>query len=284
MAQRNCKTEGFTLLELVIVVLIISLLIGGVLVGQSMVKSSELQAIASNFASYRDAIKLFQDKYKFLPGDYPYGVTNWGARAACNDTASDDMSETTCNGNGDGFVTGSTGTPIKMGSDYREALTVWQHLTNSKLLKGAYSGRAGVSVTWWKPGTNIPKGHLDIAGYGFSYAGTGSISVPITYTGLGASTVTTFNANYRHVITYGGGESIAATDTPTRMLLRPIDALTIDKKIDDGKPGRGNVLTNATTLDMGVTYLCVTSTDTTSANYLTTSYTEKCALFFITGM
>src|SRR6186997_1527886 len=64
------RQNGFTLIEIAIVLVIIGLLLGGVLKGQELITSARVR----NLISQQDGIKAayfgFQDRYRALPGDY----------------------------------------------------------------------------------------------------------------------------------------------------------------------------------------------------------------------
>ena len=77
----SSSSSAFTLVELSIVLVIIGLLVGGVLSGKSLIRASELRAVASEFSYYKIAIGNFKDKYSALPGDMRNAVTYWGAAA-----------------------------------------------------------------------------------------------------------------------------------------------------------------------------------------------------------
>ncbi len=61
--------QGFTLVEIAIVLVIIGLLIGGVLRGQELINSARVNSITSQQQSIQTAYYAFIDRYKFLPGD-----------------------------------------------------------------------------------------------------------------------------------------------------------------------------------------------------------------------
>src|SRR4051812_46022246 len=61
--------NGFTLIELSIVLVIIGLVIGGILVGQDLVKAATYRAQISQIEKYNAAVNSFQVKYGYLPGD-----------------------------------------------------------------------------------------------------------------------------------------------------------------------------------------------------------------------
>src|SRR5258708_12590732 len=64
------RTQGFTLIEIAIVLVIIGLLLGGVLKGQELITSARVR----NLISVQDGIKAaffgFQDRFRALPDDY----------------------------------------------------------------------------------------------------------------------------------------------------------------------------------------------------------------------
>ena len=61
--------RGFTLVELSVVVVVIALLVGTILVGQTMIRGSELQGIITDYTKYQTAVEDFRKQYKALPGD-----------------------------------------------------------------------------------------------------------------------------------------------------------------------------------------------------------------------
>lgn len=70
--------NGFTLVELSIVLVIVGLLIGGILVGQSLIESAKLNRVISQLSQYDVAVTTFYTKYKQLPGDSNLFDTTWG--------------------------------------------------------------------------------------------------------------------------------------------------------------------------------------------------------------
>lgn len=128
--------KGFTLVELSIVLVIIGLIVGGVLVGQELVRISELRAVIKETDSFKTSIRTFEGKYNYLPGDIPTANRIW---SDCTDFVSN-----LCNGDGNGYI--DTGF---------EDIRAWQHLSLAGVLPGEHTGLVaspGVRV----PGVNIP--------------------------------------------------------------------------------------------------------------------------------
>ena len=63
------STDGFTLVEIAIVMVIIGLLIGGVLKGQAMIQNAKVKRVAKQADELRAAVMAFYDKYGMYPGD-----------------------------------------------------------------------------------------------------------------------------------------------------------------------------------------------------------------------
>ena len=146
--------QGFTLLELSIVLVIIGLLIGGIFVGQSLIHTAQLNAVVSEFNRYQTAVQNFKQQYQALPGDMNNATSFWGIAGGStgNDTTcmwTTSTTPATCNGNNDGVID----TAIS-GDNYDESLRFWQHLANAKMIEGftSYSGPTANAVI----GTNLP--------------------------------------------------------------------------------------------------------------------------------
>src|SRR5438477_2747635 len=63
--------QGFTLIELSIVLVIIGLIVGGILVGQDLIKAAEIRATVGQVEKYNSAVNTFRSKYNGIPGDIP---------------------------------------------------------------------------------------------------------------------------------------------------------------------------------------------------------------------
>jgi hypothetical protein len=120
------RTEGFTLLEVAIVILVIGLIVGGVMAGQELIKSAQIRSIASQYEEYKAATLTFKNKYNCIPGD-------------CMNAAQFGLGTS---GNGNGRIENNYAA-----AGYLEPYQFWQHLGRANLIKGEYSG------TWsWADG------------------------------------------------------------------------------------------------------------------------------------
>lgn len=249
------RSTGFTLLEIAIVSVIIALLIGAIMAGKNIVRNSKLQSIISDVEDYKQATKLFRDKYKYYPGDFPNATAMWGAQAGCSVNSTGSTS--TCNGNGDGYIASSGAASVVTSAENYYA---WKHLANAGLLK----------ITYDPNGYGRPAGKLENTMYTLFH------TPPVT--GMSG----TFNARYNHIIVFGA-KWTSANYPSAGAALTGIEALSIDNKIDDSKPGMGSVLTYTTHTSSPVPS-CASSTSEMTAIYnVSSGNTANCSLIFITG-
>ena len=61
--------QGFTLVELSIVIIIIGFLIAGISAGTSLIRQAGLSSVITDLTNYKMAVNMFKDKYGGLPGD-----------------------------------------------------------------------------------------------------------------------------------------------------------------------------------------------------------------------
>jgi len=154
--------RGFTLLEIVVLVLIVGLILAGVLKGQEMITSAKVKRVSGQLDEVRAAFLGFQDRYKAMPGDYAEAPLSLDCDAVC------------LRGNGDGRIR-SNEIPVN-GNQVHEDLLLWTHLAASGFLKGDYRMVDGETMA---NDANAPKNafssYLQIAfdgRYGISDGGT----------------------------------------------------------------------------------------------------------------
>jgi len=153
------KQQGFTLIEIAIVLVIIGLLLGGVLKGQELITSARVRNIISQQDGVKAAFFGFVDRYRAYPGDYLV------ASAQANIPGCGSCS----GGNGNGQITANG----VSGATTDEQIAVWEHLSRSGFVNGSYSYAAAPETTASAPSN--PYGRYLQLIYDAQYAGaTGS--------------------------------------------------------------------------------------------------------------
>lgn len=223
------KKQGFTLIELSIVLVIIGLLVGGVLVGKELIEAAQLRSTIGQKESFQTATQTFKLKYNCLPGDCKNATTFFGAAAVCPGDGDNPRTDgTTCNGDGDKRIS----TNASPADGQNEAFGYWQHLAIAGLIEGSYTGVTDNTTNYYGPlytlGANIPKS--TVTGGGWAVYDLGSVDIS--------------NAGFPEG-SYGNSYFLAGehdgTSTPTTIVLKPIQAKSIDNKLDDGLPMLGKV-------------------------------------------
>lgn len=206
MRHRQNK-QGFTLIELSIVLLIIGIIAGSVMAGQSLIKASKLRSVSADIDKFRGVVETFQQQYSYYPGDFPHASDYFTSGCGTGNAAA----PAGCNGNGDGAITGTT-----------ESARAWQHLQFADMLQGNLNGTVGTACT---PGTNAPVSKIrNNVGYSFDQ------NASQAYTSNRPSYVT--------LITMGTDNSTVCSGAAISVN----DAYQIDAKSDDGVPTTGGVM------------------------------------------
>ena len=158
----NNRQQGFTLVEIAVVMVIIGLLLGGVLKGQELINSAKVKSVINDFRNTSTHVFGYQDRFRAMPGDDP-GVANRLAGAVRASTGG-----TTGNGRIDGAWNSVTPTD--------ETVLLWQHVRLANLATG--DGRSpaaeGIVLTDWLP-RNAAGGRIGvtsappIAGWGGTF-------------------------------------------------------------------------------------------------------------------
>lgn len=117
--------QGFTLVEIAVVLVIIGLLLGGVLKGQELISSARVRNLADQQAGIQAAYYGFQDRYRAVPGD----MTSADATSAIGQTVN--LGATTSDG--------QLPAPDDS-SPWSELNGVWEQLSKAGFIQGDYPG------------------------------------------------------------------------------------------------------------------------------------------------
>ena len=125
MHHNTCN--GFTLLEMAIVLVIIGLVVGGILTGREMIEASYIRGTVSQVQKYRSAVNAFQEKYNCLPGDCS-NPSDFGFFSA-------GMTGFYGLGDGNGLIQSVGYSEVPDGPRLiGEALVFWRHLSDAGLI------------------------------------------------------------------------------------------------------------------------------------------------------
>jgi len=224
-------SQGFTLIELSIVLVIIGLIVGGVLVGQDLIRAAGVRATITQIEKYNTATNAFRDKYGGLPGDLntanavQFGISNARGTAPGE-------------GDGNGIIEGNTGGGAYACGycvAYGEPLGFWVDLSSTQMIDGSFSAAndadgmgtpdvSGSTISLYVPAAKIGNGN-----YVYVWSGGPNIS----FGGTGGDGQNYFAISAIQQFSYWEGISNPG--------LTVKQAYDMDKKIDDGYPQSGRV-------------------------------------------
>ena len=142
------RQQGFTLIEIAIVLVIIGLLLGGVLKGQELITAARVRNLAAQLDGVKIAYLGFQDRYRSLPGDYA------SAQAAANIPGSGGIATLGCT------TASCSNGKIDDGTE-NESILAWHQLGRAGFITGNYDG-AGATPNPQNTPTNAFSGYLQL--------------------------------------------------------------------------------------------------------------------------
>jgi prepilin-type N-terminal cleavage/methylation domain-containing protein len=215
--------NGFTLVELAIVLIIIGLLIGGVLRGNEMLINAEIDSTIEQVKAYSGAMKTFSDEYGALPGDMPNATTKI---PGCNSSSS------CVDGNGDGILgTLNAGSGQYANEPWQPVVTAinsentqaWKHLALAHLITGV---DASADTPIW--GKSHPAAKIGNAGFFMYYTNFSVAGFPAQWTGQIAVLRKNIDGSY-------------CSNASGFCAMSPMRAVQLDRKMDDGVATTGDV-------------------------------------------
>lgn len=210
MTHENKKEQGFSLVELSIVLVILGLLVGGILGGQSLIRAAEIRKISEDFKTYIIALNGYNMRFRALPGDHKQATRFWPGQ--------------TQNGNGDGKIYDHWGP----GDTQDEDSKAIEHLSLAGLIAFKPNGTYFPQVV----GETLPAGPFGGQGYRIESAPWGSDP--------------NLNIYGRQGLHINAGTVCPGSDLHCGFLA-PEDAWSIDAKFDDGAPATGQWVSTAAT-------------------------------------
>jgi len=125
-APRRSRQEGFTLVEISLVVALAGLILAAAYTGRELVAQSRAKSLVADFNAVRHAMDAYQDRYHALPGDDRLVYRHLaGARVSAT--------------SGNGLIDGDWDSPVPTD----EAMLFWEHLRLAGLALALTEGGAG---------------------------------------------------------------------------------------------------------------------------------------------
>jgi prepilin-type N-terminal cleavage/methylation domain-containing protein len=213
--------EGFTLVEMAIVLVVIGLVVGAIFVGRDLIGAGQIRATVSQLDKYNAVVTTFRLKYNTMPGDMtPDNAAAYGFQSRSGAPGHGDGNGYLANCNDDYFASaGQVGCELGL---------FWHDLSDANLVTGGFQG------------TDNWAANLTAATVGQYFPATKCDGTYVAAYGMGQSNVTPGQGNW---FTLAGIQATDATGFYTlTSTLTPRQVSAIDTKIDDGLPGSGVVI------------------------------------------
>lgn len=217
------QEKGFSLIEISIVLLVVGLLTGLVLSGQLVMEFSKQRKLIGDLQKIKISVENFRINYSGIAGDLKNAYFFFGEKCT--------IDPLDCNGNGNKIID----SPDPYNPNRQEMFRAWQHLNLAGFFPGNYSGIASANFGGdpddIEPGYNAP-----LTNYGGAFMILTSSST--FYSGAEAG-----KTEKRLFTRTGKIRALTeASQTNDYGIISAVSAREIDEKIDDGKPGTGDLI------------------------------------------
>lgn len=223
------RRQGFTLVELAIVLVIIGLIVGGVLVGQDLIKAATTRSAVSQLEKTNAAANTFFTKYNGYPGDL---LASRAAGFALTTRAGSDA-----RGDGDSIIEGHNATNPTANALGSENVLFWRDLSSADLIPEGFSAATdapAASLTSVTLADYLPQSPFR----------------ETTYVSILASS----GRNFFYIDQISSTAATTGVITSTGNGLSPLESKSMDEKLDDGLPTSGTVLAVTGITNTGVNY------------------------------
>jgi len=239
--KKHFSPNGFTLVEMSIVIVIIGLLIAGVIAGKDLIQNSKIDSIAADMQHYEGAFIMFKKKYLAMPGDMTDAASTMVVNGVLEGAVPTIGSYSSYgNGNGDGILASAAGLSV-YASGVTEKYLVWRHMALAGFIKGTYTGFdsndhsiTGDAVNAPAIGKDVPAGPFKNSGYTI-YTPVDSLNNYIV-----SEQIISYGSTNAGAPVTNSSAGLFAGDL-TGGVLTPTQTEMLDKKLDDGLPNSGGL-------------------------------------------